>query len=124
MEEKHEGARKFQVPKINIDEIKKASPYVIMSPRSMLQKQTSGKAPCLCSPTTHAGSFRCRHHRNSLLSRHGGSVGSNLSELANKTEFVPTATAMNDSAHSHTHPFGGTAVNASTHSHTHPFGER
>lgn len=19
---------------------------------------------CLCSPTTHAGSFRCRHHRN------------------------------------------------------------
>lgn len=23
---------------------------------------------CLCSPTTHAGSFRCRHHRNSSAS--------------------------------------------------------
>ena len=22
---------------------------------------------CLCSPTTHAGSFRCRHHRNAAL---------------------------------------------------------
>lgn len=21
---------------------------------------------CLCSPTKHAGSFRCRHHRNSF----------------------------------------------------------
>nr|GEY40983.1 hypothetical protein [Tanacetum cinerariifolium] len=36
------------------------------------------KPSCLCAPTTHAGSFRCRRHRNSA------SVGSNLSELANK----------------------------------------
>ncbi|VVB16166.1 unnamed protein product [Arabis nemorensis] len=35
---------------------------------------------CLCSPTTHAGSFRCRHHRADSLTR-VGSVGSNLSVL-------------------------------------------
>ncbi|KAM7280358.1 hypothetical protein ACFE04_007492 [Oxalis oulophora] len=37
---------------------------------------------CLCSPTTHAGSFRCRHHRRvggGMI--RGGSVGSNLSML-------------------------------------------
>ncbi|KAB5534480.1 hypothetical protein DKX38_017566 [Salix brachista] len=36
---------------------------------------------CLCSPTTHAGSFRCRFHRSSGMIR-GGSTGSRLSELA------------------------------------------
>ncbi|KAL5707827.1 hypothetical protein ACHQM5_018684 [Ranunculus cassubicifolius] len=84
MEEKQENEvmRKLSIPKINMEDIKKASPYVIMSPRSILSKQTSVKANCLCSPTTHTGSFRCRHHRNSILTRSGGSVGSNLSELA------------------------------------------
>lgn len=27
------------------------------------------KTNCLCSPTTHAGSFRCRLHRNPTLQR-------------------------------------------------------
>ncbi|CAG7910141.1 unnamed protein product, partial [Brassica rapa] len=35
---------------------------------------------CLCSPTTHAGSFRCRHHRADSLTR-VGSIGSNLAVL-------------------------------------------
>ncbi|KAK1440192.1 hypothetical protein QVD17_06017 [Tagetes erecta] len=30
------------------------------------------KPNCLCSPTTHAGSFRCRYHRTSSLDNHGG----------------------------------------------------
>ncbi|XP_042519844.1 uncharacterized protein LOC122093555 [Macadamia integrifolia] len=78
---------KILVSKINLDEIKKASPLVTMTPtrRGRLQKQSSVKLNCLCSPTTHVGSFRCRHHRNSSLSRSGVSVGSNLSELAAKS---------------------------------------
>ncbi|KAL8237602.1 hypothetical protein R6Q59_018683 [Mikania micrantha] len=31
------------------------------------------KPNCLCSPTTHAGSFRCRYHRTNSLGNHGGS---------------------------------------------------
>lgn len=41
------------------------------------------KYNCLCSPTTHVGSFRCRHHRN--MSRNSRSVGSELNELAGDT---------------------------------------
>ncbi|KAJ8500203.1 hypothetical protein OPV22_010755 [Ensete ventricosum] len=52
----------------------------------MLTKQASQKASCLCSPTTHAGSFRCRLHRNSLH-HSSASVGSGLSELAEKMKF-------------------------------------
>ncbi|CAN1228297.1 hypothetical protein LINGRAPRIM_LOCUS1269 [Linum grandiflorum] len=47
----------------------------------------TGKWNCLCSPTTHVGSFRCRMHRAGGLGGmvRGGSVGSNLSELASKS---------------------------------------
>ncbi|KAK4575635.1 hypothetical protein RGQ29_026554 [Quercus rubra] len=38
---------------------------------------------CLCLPTTHVRSFRCRHHWNSIL-LHGGSIGSNLFALTAK----------------------------------------
>ncbi|KDP32607.1 hypothetical protein JCGZ_13157 [Jatropha curcas] len=43
---------------------------------------------CLCSPTTHAGSFRCRIHRNPAGMVRGYSVGSSLSELANKAHSI------------------------------------
>lgn len=51
------------------------------SGRPVLTKQASQKMNCLCSPTTHAGSFRCRHHRGggASLLRSGVSVGSGLS---------------------------------------------
>ncbi|KAG2333198.1 hypothetical protein Bca52824_004378 [Brassica carinata] len=39
-----------------------------------------GRQNCLCSPTTHAGSFRCRHHRFGSLTR-AGSLGSNFTVL-------------------------------------------
>ncbi|KAF8099104.1 hypothetical protein N665_0251s0029 [Sinapis alba] len=39
-----------------------------------------GRQNCLCSPTTHAGSFRCRHHRADSLTC-VVSVGSNLAML-------------------------------------------
>ncbi|KAJ8498769.1 hypothetical protein OPV22_009321 [Ensete ventricosum] len=51
--------------------------------RPVLTKQSSQKLSCLCSPTTHAGSFRCRLHRTSLRPS-TGSVGSGLSELASR----------------------------------------
>ncbi|KAJ4980865.1 hypothetical protein NE237_031702 [Protea cynaroides] len=84
MEEKHK-VPKILVPTLDLDEIKKSS--VVMTPtgRGRLQQESSARSNCLCSPTTHAGSFRCRHHRNPGLSRSAGSVGSNLSELAAKS---------------------------------------
>ncbi|OVA08283.1 hypothetical protein BVC80_1297g38 [Macleaya cordata] len=95
MDEKPEKMPKIRVPpKLNLDEINKrpSAALLIMSPathRSM-QKQSSNsaKANCLCSPTTHAGSFRCRHHRTSPLTRSGGSIGSNLSDLADKSAAI------------------------------------
>ncbi|KAJ0102325.1 hypothetical protein Patl1_03798 [Pistacia atlantica] len=50
------------------------------SPRLQKGLGKSSSTRCLCSPTTHVGSFRCRHHRASGMSR-GGSVGSNLALL-------------------------------------------
>ncbi|KAI6690768.1 hypothetical protein NL676_027596 [Syzygium grande] len=75
-------SRKFTVPKLDLEEISKNSPFNL-SPRAAKATGAS-KSNCLCSPTTHVGSFRCRFHRNSGLSR-GGSVGSNLSELGSKS---------------------------------------
>ncbi|CAL9243730.1 unnamed protein product [Arabidopsis halleri] len=46
--------------------------------RSSSSKPT--RQNCLCSPTTHAGSFRCRYHRVDSLTR-VGSIGSNLAVL-------------------------------------------
>ncbi|CAA7062636.1 unnamed protein product [Microthlaspi erraticum] len=53
------------------------------SPSLRRWSSTSGKPSrqnCLCSPTTHAGSFRCRHHRVDSLTR-VGSIGTNLAVL-------------------------------------------
>ncbi|WZY95689.1 uncharacterized protein BNACNNG68960D [Brassica napus] len=46
-------------------------------------KSSSVRLNCLCAPTTHPGSFRCRYHRrNSALGMSRGiSVPSNLSML-------------------------------------------
>nr|GMC85704.1 Zygote arrest protein [Ipomoea batatas] len=49
------------------------------SPRR-LRENSAVKFSCLCSPTTHPGSFRCRHHRNQM--RTSMSVGAKLSEMA------------------------------------------
>ncbi|XP_058753618.1 uncharacterized protein LOC131626800 isoform X2 [Vicia villosa] len=82
-------------PKINIDipsleitnSFKKQSqmPMSPLSQQPEVKKSSSGRWNCLCSPTTHVGSFRCRHHRSASggMSR-GRSVGSNLLELGNK----------------------------------------
>uniref|UniRef100_A0A0E0LDD4 Uncharacterized protein n=1 Tax=Oryza punctata TaxID=4537 RepID=A0A0E0LDD4_ORYPU len=43
-------------------------------------------SPCLCSPTTHAGSFRCRLHRGGGGTGTGlaASIGCGLSEMGKK----------------------------------------
>ncbi|CAI9303449.1 unnamed protein product [Lactuca saligna] len=47
---------------------------------------SEGKMNCLCSPTTHAGSFRCRLHRTSSNTNNNSSSGgrsfNSLSNLA------------------------------------------
>ncbi|KAI9115500.1 hypothetical protein K1719_013169 [Acacia pycnantha] len=74
----------MRIPTLNLNEINKRTEKLMnVSPRSNLQVPKSSsdtKKNCLCSPTTHAGSFRCRHHRADGF-RRVGSVGSSLSDL-------------------------------------------
>ncbi|KAG6406972.1 hypothetical protein SASPL_129952 [Salvia splendens] len=53
------------------------------------EKANSLRSNCLCSPTTHAGSFRCRNHRNANLPRSSISVGAKLSELGGSMPVGP-----------------------------------
>lgn len=56
-------------------------------PKSVLlpAKSLPEKMNCLCSPTTHYGSFRCRQHRNSGLTSQSKSMGSSSSNLDDKS---------------------------------------
>lgn len=55
--------------------------------RALTKPRSTERGNCLCSPTTHAGSFKCRFHRSSGMIR-GGSIGSNLSELDGKSRAI------------------------------------
>ncbi|KAE9598560.1 hypothetical protein Lalb_Chr15g0082301 [Lupinus albus] len=80
---------------LDMDGLKKHSHTLVSQTSTTLtRKSASVRMDCLCSPTTHAGSFRCRHHRAGTGGMHrGGSVGSNLLELAAK------ASSISDSLH-------------------------
>ncbi|VFR00793.1 unnamed protein product [Cuscuta campestris] len=69
--------RKLLVSQICMEAVKNFPPTAASMPSS----PTGHRKTCLCSPTTHPGSFRCRYHRNSKLTRASMSVASNLSEL-------------------------------------------
>ena len=56
---------------------------VSITPRTATKKQPASPRACLCSPTLHAGSFRCRLHRG-IGGGGGGSVGSGLHEMSKK----------------------------------------
>ncbi|KAI4388573.1 hypothetical protein MLD38_000889 [Melastoma candidum] len=78
--------RKIDLPPVSITEIQDRS-HLMLSPRGTdgdSSKASPHKMSCLCSPTTHAGSFRCRFHRNPGIPRRG-SIGSNLNQLAAKS---------------------------------------
>ncbi|WZY83736.1 hypothetical protein YC2023_030120 [Brassica napus] len=97
--EKEEAKRRTMMNKIKLKEtqqeisqedVKRQEAYN-MSPRvrggggpAGMVKSSSVRLSCLCAPTTHPGSFRCRYHRRNAglgLSR-GISVPTNLSMLA------------------------------------------
>ncbi|KAL0855194.1 hypothetical protein Bca101_060346 [Brassica carinata] len=75
---------------ISQEDVKRQEAYN-MSPRTRggggpagMVKSSSVRLSCLCAPTTHPGSFRCRYHRRNAglgMSR-GISVPTNLSMLA------------------------------------------
>ncbi|KAJ0697632.1 hypothetical protein HanLR1_Chr10g0371091 [Helianthus annuus] len=63
------------------------------TPSSPTKKSSATKMNCLCAPTNHPGSFRCRHHRNNLSglgNRRTVSVGANLHLLGNTTTTTAT----------------------------------
>lgn len=68
----------------NLDATEKKNNSSLNTSPRLLTKASKEKWNCLCSPTTHAGSFRCRMHRTHGMVR-GYSVGSSLSELAGKS---------------------------------------
>ncbi|TKY47063.1 hypothetical protein E2542_SST29117 [Spatholobus suberectus] len=69
---------------LDIETLKKNSHMLISPPsRAITRKTSNGRLNCLCSPTTHVGSFRCRHHRSSGMYR-GRSIGSNLAALGSE----------------------------------------
>ncbi|GFP92636.1 hypothetical protein PHJA_001407800 [Phtheirospermum japonicum] len=77
------------IPDLCMDNVKTTTCSSIPTSPVGLRKASSVKRNnCLCSPTTHAGSFRCRHHRNPPsgggMMRSSMSVGSKLSELGDK----------------------------------------
>lgn len=87
-EQEEEKPKRMVVPHLNLDSVKNsnmgmATGSAPSSPMSM-RRTLGAKMNCLCSPTTHVGSFRCRYHRNSGLARSSMSVGSKLNELADK----------------------------------------
>ncbi|KVI02373.1 hypothetical protein Ccrd_019364 [Cynara cardunculus var. scolymus] len=76
----HQGAKS---PRHGVGCIKIAHPGVQDSD-GMRRVPSEGKINCLCSPTTHVGSFRCRFHRsNSNLSNNSRSAGRSFNSLSN-----------------------------------------
>ncbi|XP_010552348.1 PREDICTED: uncharacterized protein LOC104822717 [Tarenaya hassleriana] len=88
--------KKIRMPEMSHEDVKRQEAYN-MSPRaggrsgsgsgsgSVMGRSSSGRFNCLCAPTTHPGSFRCRYHRrhSSSSSRmpRGISVPINLSMM-------------------------------------------
>ncbi|KAF7138687.1 hypothetical protein RHSIM_Rhsim07G0161300 [Rhododendron simsii] len=62
--------------RLSIDRSRSPSRSMAVSPRDQVVKQQNGnpltnlpKRTCMCSPTTHPGSFRCSLHKNSTNSQ-------------------------------------------------------
>ena len=51
----------------------------------------SSKGQCLCSPTTHPGSFRCRLHRSNSLpwTRHSKTTASSSADASHTSDLSP-----------------------------------
>ncbi|XP_057440978.1 uncharacterized protein LOC130732973 [Lotus japonicus] len=80
------SSKLIKIPALNMDDVKKHS-NMVESPTSqaatMMRKSSSERWNCLCSPTKHAGSFRCRRHRSTSMHR-SMSIDSRLSSMPSK----------------------------------------
>ncbi|ESW14439.1 hypothetical protein PHAVU_008G281200 [Phaseolus vulgaris] len=77
----------MEIKKLNMDVIKNQHmPESPTSARALLKKSSSERRNCLCSPTTHVGSFKCRHHRGGMS--HANS-SSNLSTMDSTPSLQP-----------------------------------
>ncbi|CAN6163513.1 unnamed protein product [Urochloa humidicola] len=72
------AASSHEAPAVSI-----ATPRTGAAAKQQQQVPGSPRQQCLCSPTMHAGSFRCRLHRG-IGGGGGGSVGSGLHEMSKK----------------------------------------
>ena len=69
----------------------------LMSSMSRLTRQPSGaKSNCLCSPTTHAGSFRCRLHRSPSLQRTRSMDSTSFRDSTSKANTTTADTTRNE----------------------------
>lgn len=59
--------RKISIPDLCGNTKKVYSASAPTSPLGLRKPTSVKRHNCLCSPTTHAGSFRCRYHRNLKL---------------------------------------------------------
>ncbi|KAJ1410824.1 hypothetical protein SESBI_21632 [Sesbania bispinosa] len=84
--------RQIKFMDLNVDDLKKHSHphHMLVSPTSQarMRKSSNERWNCLCSPTTHVGSFRCRRHRSGGVHR-ARSVGSTLSAMGSKHSLQP-----------------------------------
>ncbi|CAN6550790.1 unnamed protein product [Malus baccata var. baccata] len=64
--ESHEQVSKKDVMKVEIPSDNQAEQVACAV---LMRQQSMTKNNCLCSPTTHEGSFRCRLHRSPSLQR-------------------------------------------------------
>ncbi|OEL30514.1 hypothetical protein BAE44_0008471 [Dichanthelium oligosanthes] len=78
VQHQHGTASSHEAPAVSI-----ATPRTAAKQQQHLPMPASPRA-CLCSPTMHAGSFRCRLHRGIGGAGAGGSVGSGLHEMSKK----------------------------------------
>ncbi|KAG2708139.1 hypothetical protein I3843_05G162200 [Carya illinoinensis] len=59
----------------------------------LTRQPSTGRSNCLCSPTTHAGSFRCRLHRSPSLQRTRSAIDSTSLRDSTSKGNTPTADA-------------------------------
>ena len=86
-EEKAKKEMKVEIP----------SDAELVSAMSGLARQPSGvKSNCLCSPTTHAGSFRCRLHRSPSLQRTRSMDSTSFRDSTSKANTTTADSACNE----------------------------
>ncbi|KAE8023536.1 hypothetical protein FH972_009217 [Carpinus fangiana] len=60
------------------------------------RQPSAAKSNCLCSPTTHAGSFRCRLHRSPILQRTRSMDSTTPRDATSKANTSSTADATSN----------------------------